>query len=374
MIRFKWLFTLMSFYLVSSSCQMLSPSSKAGISQEILGKEYLWKEEIKKIEELSTNQALTVTQVISKITFGSCSDQRYPLPIWAPLISENSDLFIGTGDNVYASYAETKPIVTTYIKQLQNSQLQEFRKQTPWIGVWDDHDFGVNDGGGDHPEFEEAKQSYLAYFPNDKKLIPTAQKGIYHSFIVGNKPKTLQVILLDTRTYRSALAKDTSGVKLKLYKPNLDPSQTFLGNEQWVWLENELQRPANFRILVTSTQFIAEEHGFEKWANFPHEKEKLLNLIKKYKIKNLLMISGDRHLAELNQLKIDKKWMLYELTSSGLNKKSTLYNESNAQRVGPAYFESNYGVIDLDYLKRKAVIAIKDVNGKVQIEKTLFFK
>lgn len=328
-----------------------------------------------KIAELSPNQGLRVNQVIKQVVIGSCMDQNYPQPIWTTLKNQKSiDLFITGGDTVYASVPKDKPIAQMYLKQLQNLDLIEFRKNVPWLGTWDDHDYGVNDGGGEHPEYEEAKKSYLAFLPNSSKVISPQQKGIYHSVIVGNKPQTLQIIVLDTRSFRSPLKPAPSGNPLKRYLPTVDKNTTLLGAEQWAWLETELQKPANFRLLVSSIQVISEEHGFEKWANFPHERERLLNLIKKNKIKNLLLVSGDRHLSEFSKIKLEKKNYLMDITASGLNKGSQLLNETNKHRIGSAVLEPNYVQLDIDYLKRQVDILVKNTSGDIVTSEKFLFK
>lgn len=333
------------------------------------------KDIFEEIKEISPNQGLKVNSIIKQIVIGSCMDQNYPQPIWATLRNQDTiNLFITAGDTVYASVPKDKPISQMYLKQIQNSDLVEFRKKVPWLGTWDDHDYGVNDGGGDHPEYEEAKKSFLSFLPNSSKVISPQQKGVYHSVIVGNKPQTLQVILLDTRSFRSPLVPYPPGNPLLRYQPTQDKSLTLLGAEQWSWLETELQKPANFRILVSSIQIIPEDHGFEKWANFPHERERLFNLIKKNKIKNLLFVSGDRHLAEFSKLKINKKNSILEITASGLNKGSQLATEKNKFRLGSVVLEPNYVQLDVDYLKRKATITVKSVMGKPLREETFTFK
>ena len=57
--------------------------------------------------------------------------------------------------------------------------------------------------------------------------------------------------------------------------PNTDPTPTVLGEAQWKWLEEQLQVPAEVRLIGSSIQVVAEDHGWEKWTNFPHERERL---------------------------------------------------------------------------------------------------
>jgi alkaline phosphatase D len=359
---------LISFLTLSSlSCVQSPKNSNADAIQG------LSKSPSAVIRSASPNQALKVGQVIESIGFGSCMDQNYPQPVWDSLKQEGLDLFIGLGDLVYASSPKDKPISKAYLKQIENPSLNEFRNKVPWVGSWDDHDFGVNDGGGDHPELNEARELLFAFLPNSSKVTPPEQKGIYHSIILGNKPKTLQVILLDTRSFRSPLVKNESGGPLEKYLPTSDQGTTLLGEEQWKWLELELQKPANFRILVSSIQVLPEQHGFEKWGNFPHERQRLIKLIEKNKLKNLIILSGDRHFSEISELKLNKKQTLLEVTSSGLNKSSQLINEVNRLRKGIPYYDSNYGTLKIDYMKKSALYTLKAADGRVIDSKSIRF-
>ncbi|GIT33654.1 MAG: hypothetical protein Ct9H300mP3_11850 [Gammaproteobacteria bacterium] len=75
-----------------------------------------------------------------------------------------------------------------------------------------------------------------------------------------------------------------------------------------------LKRSRRYYFSFFNTNSCKPKHGFEKWSNFPHEKERLLSLIKQFK-KPVGLVSGDRHKAG-----IYKQDNLYELTSFSLNK------------------------------------------------------
>ncbi|MCR9083112.1 MAG: alkaline phosphatase family protein, partial [Cyclobacteriaceae bacterium] len=38
---------------------------------------------------------------ITRIAFGSCNRQNRPQPLWQPIVSDNPDLWIWMGDNIY---------------------------------------------------------------------------------------------------------------------------------------------------------------------------------------------------------------------------------------------------------------------------------
>ena len=99
--------------------------------------------------------------------------------------------------------------------------------------------------------------------------------------------------------------------------------------------------------MVSSIQILATNHGFEKWSNFPHEKERLLSLIKESK-KPVILVSGDRHKGA-----IYKQDNLYELTTSSLNKPlpgwlETIWKETDPLILGTMHYNMNYGVIRIE--------------------------
>ena len=327
-------------------------------------------------------RSLDTSKVITEFGFGSCNDQTKPQPLWAVIQKQNPELFLMMGDNIYASAPNTKPIVDQYIKLNENTDYKKLRESTPFLAIWDDHDFGVNDGGADNAEKEEARKSFLSYWRYLKQSLPKNQRAIYHSRIVGDKKKRVQFIMLDTRWDRSPLVKNpdynpedkTQVGPPKIYIPTSDTKTTFLSNEQWVWLEEELKKPADLRILVSSIQLIANDHSFEKWGLFPHEREKFFKLLQNLKVKNLVVLSGDRHLSSVAKYDNGKAGLLFDITSSGLNKASRATEpEVDSTYTGPSFLKINFGMARIDWAKKSVLFEIIDEENKVQLSQSVKF-
>jgi len=301
---------------------------------------------------------LETHNLITKIQFGSCAHQKYPQPLWKTMLAEKPDLYIGTGDNVYASSNSDKPIAQAYRLQSLQPEFAIYRSQVPMVATWDDHDYGMNDGGADNPEKEDAKLEFFKFWPNDAQAIDPRQGGIYHSFLIGPEKKKIQIILLDTRYFRDALVKSKNPpYPPGVYVANENKETTILGSIQWQWLEEELKKPSAFRIVVSSIQVLPQENGFEKWDNFPHERDRLIALLSKKK--NTIIISGDRHAGEISKTK-----SLFEITASGINRNSTIQNEKNKFRIGDRILDSNFGQIEVDWKKKSLNVFLIDLNGK----------
>lgn len=315
---------------------------------------------------------LNTSKLVSIIAFGSCADQKKPTPLFREIVAYKPDLYIGAGDNVYSSKEQDRPISKAYYSLSAIPEFQELANTTPIVATWDDHDFGVNDGGATNADKLEARETFLKFFTNDAPAISEKFEGVYHSFLLGPVKKQVQVILLDTRWNRSDLeVNQAPKSSLDKYQPTKDKNKVFLGAAQWKWLEAELIKKADLRILVSSVQLVADENGFEKWSNFPSEKEKLLKLLAKYKINNLVVVSGDRHAGEISKLPRKGASELIDITASGINRTSTIASEDNRYRIGKRTIKENFGLFLIDWEKRQLDISLMGIGNQL-IDKTTF--
>jgi alkaline phosphatase D len=326
-------------------------------------------------------RSLDTNKEISRIGMGSCSDQNFPEPIWSSIQKNNPELFIMMGDNVYASKKEDKPIIDQYIRMNQISDYKKLRETTPFMAIWDDHDFGQNDGGFDNPEKDEARRVFLNYWSYLKFTLPKDQQALYHSRIIGSKNRKVQVIMLDTRWDRTALNRNpdynpetNTEQPPKIFLPTTDKNARILSEAQWKWLDQELAKPAQVRLIISSIQLIPNDHYFEKWGNFPKERERFFELLKKRKAKNVVILSGDRHLASVAKEDVKGLGPIYEVTASSLNKPSrALTPEVDKSYVGQSFLKPNYGMINIDWAKKTLQVEILDEENKPQLTQAIKF-
>lgn len=304
---------------------------------------------LRALAEVGTPEPLT------RLAFGSCCQQLDPMPIWNEIGSLNPQLFIGLGDNVYADSRENN-FHLRYEQLAANPDYARFAAKVPFVATWDDHDMGGNDEGAAYPLKHESKQAMLNFFREPRNSDRRRRQGIYTSYYFGSSPNRLQIILLDLRWFRAPVQTDNDGV----YIPNLDPNATLLGAEQWAWLEQELQRPADFRILGSSIQLVSQEHRWEKWGNFPHEKARLYSLFDKHDVRNLLIISGDMHYGEHSREHTPDGRLVTDITSSGLNMGEKLEDVPNSKRVSFFHTDNNFGLIDIDWQRREVHAQVRD--------------
>lgn len=300
---------------------------------------------------------------LEHIVFGSCLD-THEHSLLDRALSLPRDMFIFMGDNVYADKGGI-PMMQEKYALLKNSRFFRGLKNKPILATWDDHDFGLNDGGTDCPIKKEAQVEFWNWLDEPADSLRRKQEGVYHSQTFGPTGKRAQIILLDTRYFRSPLKKTTKEKAMLggTSVPTDDATTTMLGAAQWHWLEKVLLEPAELRIVVSSIQFAPEAHGGECWANFPHEQKRLLSLLKGH---HALVLSGDRHWCEFS------KNGVFDFTSSSMTQKHPRGTPTpNRHRIVPkSYHLPNVGLLSLDWTAQtvSAKIFGEDEGAKIELQ------
>lgn len=333
---------------------------------------------------LSILFSILVTQLfaqdsISKIAFGSCGHQDKPLTIFKTIVQHSPDLFIFMGDNIYGDTDKMHVLKKKYKKLAKNENFKLLQKSTPIIATWDDHDYGFDDDGRHFPKKEKAKKVFLKFFHEPKCSERRTHEGIYTSYFYKVDGKILQIILLDNRTFRDnllpydgSLRGDTNYRYTLDYSPYKTTDSTMLGEMQWKWLENELKKPADIRIIGSSTQFATQYNGYEAWANMPHEQKRMLELIKSTQAKGVFFISGDVHYSELSKMDNPGAYPIYDLTCSGLTEEWK-FSTINKYRIGNPVMENHFGIINIDWKTTIPTIRLEvwDLHDQLRIQQVI---
>lgn len=293
---------------------------------------------------------------INRIAFGSCGHQLGEQFIWNNVVDADPDMWIWLGDNIYGDTEDMNILRAKYLKLGDNQNYQLLKEHCPIIATWDDHDYGVNDGGKEYPMRKESQQVFLEFFEEPANSPRWKQEGIYTSYVYGEGENTVKVILLDARYHRDK--RHTDG--------------DVLGQAQWKWLEDELKKSTSKVVLIgTGYQFVSDQHPFETWGHFPSERERMLNLIKSTGVKGVIFLSGDRHFAELSKLdRADLHYPIYDFTSSGLTHANNIMIEKNPHKVA-RYLRRNFGIIEFDWMNDCVVLQARKLSGKVAFQQKI---
>jgi alkaline phosphatase D len=318
---------------------------------------------------------------ISRIAFGSCAKQWQQQPIWETVVHTKPDLFLFLGDAIYAD-TDGKTAWNVSEGQLRGEwnrmadkpEFRHARTKIPFMATWDNHDYGTHHGGVEFPLKEKSQAIFLDFFgePADSKRRNTP--GIYDAKIFGPEGQRMQIILLDTRYFKDKYKKDPrpNSERLKTgkvggYLPDDDPKKTLLGDEQWRWLEQQLKKPADVRLIASSIQIIPNKKGMDEWGNFPLERKKLLDLIAGTGAKGIILLSGNVHFAELSK-SYAEDYPLFELTSSGMTHVNEAYAKAaNAYRIDGPFIEHNVGMVEIDWDAQpspRVILKVIDEDGR----------
>lgn len=281
------------------------------------------------------------------IAFGSCNKLDKPQTMWQFIAANDPKLWIWLGDIVYADTKDMRVLAADYRQLKTNPEYKKLRAKAQIIGVYDDHDFGLNDACKYYPVKKGSKKCLMDFLDVPMNSPVRKREGAYNAYTFGKGAEKIKVIVMDLRYFRDSLQKDETNKSR--YKPNM--TGTMLGEAQWAWLEKELRNStANLNILCSSVQLISDDHGYEKWGNFPNERKRMLKLIATVKPKNLLIISGDRHMAEISKMDLQGlPYPLYDFTSSGLTHIRSGTSEPNRFRVGQMIVKKNFGLLKVNW-------------------------
>ncbi|MBL7804179.1 MAG: alkaline phosphatase family protein [Saprospiraceae bacterium] len=302
-------------------------------------------------------RAIDTTKNLSIITFGSCNKLEKPQTMWDAVAANDPNLWIWLGDIIYADTSDMKALWAHYKRLKVNPLYKKMTAKAQVIGIYDDHDFGVNDCGGSYPKKKESKRILMDFLDVPLNSPLRKREGGYQSYLFGTGEQRIKIIVLDTRYFRDTLMPDPT--KQRRYIPNT--TGDVLGEAQWAWLEHELRTsPANLNILCSSVQVVADDHGHEKWGNFPNARKRLLSLIVKTQPKNLLILSGDRHMAEVSRMDLQGlSYPLYDFTSSGMTHIRSGTSENNHFRVGNLVLDKNFGMLKIWWENGRPVVAMQ---------------
>ncbi|WP_291205321.1 alkaline phosphatase D family protein [Hyphomonas sp.] len=329
---------------------------------------------------------LDASKPLTRILVASCFDEeKSDSAAMRSLAGEDADLFLMIGDNVYGdrdgpAYVNNQPelneLRASFSDLAAREDFKAVRAKFPMMVAWDDHDFGANDAGRDFPFRRLAERIHERFWGLENEDVG-AYPGTYYARTFGPEGQRTQVIVLDTRFFRSPLTPtDAWNQKGKeRYLPSADPEQDMLGNDQWTWLENRLQDPADLRLIVSSVQVLPTVHGYEAWSILPIEQQRLYRLVRETEAKGVVFVSGDRHSGFLYTSNTALPYPVSEITASSLNVSfAATTEETDTVQVGAGYPPENYGAIGIDWTAGTVSLAIHANSGERVRELTASFR
>lgn len=210
-------------------------------------------------------------------------------------------------------------------------------------GVWDDHDMGVNDGGKEFL-WKNISREFLFEFlevpPTDPRrqreegvftfhtVDTSTQRWLPSSFPISeSRPINVWLPSLMTEAlsllYENLFCTILLDVRSFRDPANVTESGDMLGEAQWKWFEKVLrenvsslytpsekegnthsrsafQKEKCATVLIGSgVQMFLDEKVTEHWGSFPRSRDRLLQLLRQYRIERVVFLTGDVHMGEL---------------------------------------------------------------------------
>lgn len=287
--------------------------------------------------------------------------------IWPKAFSHKPDVSFLIGDNLYADIysgiyigasipSSPEHLWRRHVDHAMTMKLYRMKHLVPTFVTWDDHDYGMNDGGKTYRYKEKSKEIFKAFFPTYKTQNQRLGHGVGSILDLGKQ----RFYFLDGRSFRDS-KRNRNGYHL--------------GKKQRNWLLKDISSSEDTNWLVLGDQFFGGYHPFESFeglhpVKFKEFKNELKSLNKKY-----VFLSGDRHLIEV--MKIAKEEVgisTIEYTVSGVHTKTypgALKRDPNPRRVDGLDGKYNYGIFDISQDENSTSINFKGYSLEgVEIDRT----
>ncbi len=303
---------------------------------------------------------------VSRIAFGSCAAAGTSQPILRRIAAAKPELFVYAGGTIHAPTraSSSAPISATSLRRgwtrlTASEDWRYLAERVPLAGAYAEHDFGPP--RGDLPLEQLSKHLFLDAFGEPADSARRRRRGLYGSRVLESHGKRIQLILLDTRTFRSpqVLAERPADAGGSLGKFAIDEREgaTILGDAQWGWLYAQLEEEVDLRLIASSTQVLAAHKGMDQWTLQPRERRQLTRVALQHVMLTsspTILLSGNAHFAEISAKKIrvshSDDWFLLDFTSSGLTHTEPVYAAApNPARVAGPFTELNFGLIEVDW-------------------------
>ncbi len=193
--------------------------------------------------------------------------------------------------------------------------LQTAHQMCPWVVTWDDHEVENNYASltpqdiVDSEEFASRRaHAYQAWWEHmPVRLDPPIEENItiYRQISWGG---LINMLVLDGRQYRNDQACGDAVLQLTpACEEALLPDRTMLGTMQETWVAENLTSESTWTILANQTVMTDIRLGaailnYDQWDGYAPSRDRLLDVVDSAQAKNLIVLTGDIHLAGVGQL------------------------------------------------------------------------
>ena len=291
---------------------------------------------------MSTNRRFkTLSRSASRYATMSCSNfLLYSEKIWQKVENEKPDFIIYMGDSVYSDTATnslfktpSKPDVAyeRYITTLRTLRLYHQQTLVPIFNIWDDHDFGWNNGDARHPYKDYMQKMFRLFFPQRAGFELSLGPGVSFAETLGN----VRYIFTDDRSFRSYDA----------------ASNQLFGPEQRTWILSQLMWADGPAVLICGSQFFGFDRSSDSVSDsHPNDFLWLMKVLETFK-HPVFFMDGDVHYSRLERLSTNYiGYETFQLTSSAIHSVSA----ANTKKRGVPSELGYYGYNNFNFVEIKS--------------------
>ena len=254
-----------------------------------------------------------------RMAFASCAKTASANEVFDRIRENHPLFFMNMGDFHYLNIS-TNSVAryrNAYDQVLSSLPQTLLYRDTAFVYMWDDHDYGGNNSNRKSSSHESARKAYAEYVPHYPLAAGGGDQPIYQSFDVGR----VRFILTDLRSERDDVKKKD------------DESKSMMGTKQKEWFKQRLlEANGKFPLIcwMSSVPWIgepganpyafikADQHGWfhhtnaiesasktnkpkpsveeDHWAVFASERREIADFVKANHISGLCILHGDSHM------------------------------------------------------------------------------
>jgi hypothetical protein len=298
------------------------------------------------------------------LAIASCLDDYHSehFKIWDELSKKNPEYLLLIGDNVYTTKASPTTAQVTdpeiiwkrYIDLRFSLPLYFQQKLIPTHAIWDDNDYGLNNGDKSFRHKKDSKEIFEAFWAQD-----LAQENWSKGHGVGGLLSLgdFNLYFMDARSFRSEEAEGSH-----------------LGLDQTAWFYSKLRDEATPSFIIKGDQYFGGYHQFDSFErNHPNDFQQFTTELKKINTP-FIFLSGDRHMSEIMQFPralFGKP--SFEITSSPLHGRTFESAATNPWKVVDKHGHVNFVMIDNVAKDNHWFLNVEDIgeNGEVYFKREL---
>lgn len=259
-----------------------------------------------------------------------------PLPHFMLWLGDNLYLRNASRTGAPADHSSPELMAARYAEVRAKPFLQKLLSATHHYAIWDDHDYGPDNGDRHFALKDGSLRLFTAYWPNSD-MGASGAAGTSARF----RQEDVEFFLLDGRFHRDP------------EKAPASPGKAMFGEVQMRWLRACLEESrAAFKVVCSGSQLLSQnENGVTSgWHSYESERAPFLEWLVRSRIPGVILLSGDRHNTQVFRLDREGAAPVFEYSCSPLT--SRLLALTAAERSNPRFVPSlaverrNFGTIE----------------------------